>query len=168
MTGDVRRATIDDLDDLLDVQEEASIAGLAHIFPQDTYPFPRAALRERWRQEFADPSAAIFVSTDDEGTVTGFAAVRGNELLHFGTASRTWGTGTAQRLHGAVLNEWLRDRAPTTALLRVFADNLRARRFYARLGWTETGRTSRTSFPPHPVLLEYQLRRPPDLDHGGD
>lgn len=49
--------------------------------------------------------------------------------------------------------------------LRVFADNVRARRFYERLGWRPTGRVSRTSFPPDPVLLEYQLRVAGDHDH---
>jgi RimJ/RimL family protein N-acetyltransferase len=165
-----RRATIDDLDELLAVQEEGSVAGLAHIFAQDAYPFPRAAVRERWRHEFADPDTDIYVSTDEQGAITGFAAVRGIELLHFGTATRTWGTGTAQRLHHAVLAEWSGGGAPVAAerLLRVFADNLRARRFYERLGWTETGRVSRTSFPPHPVLLEYRLRWPTPAERGCD
>jgi RimJ/RimL family protein N-acetyltransferase len=43
--------------------------------------------------------------------------------------------------------------------LRVFAGNHRARRFYEKLGWKETGVESRTSFPPHPTLLEYRLDR---------
>lgn len=42
-------------------------------------------------------------------------------------------------------------------MLRVFADNGRARRFYAKHGWQPTGATSRSSYPPHPVLLEYVL-----------
>jgi hypothetical protein len=32
-----------------------------------------------------------------------------------------------------------------------------ARRFSEKLGWRRTDRTSRTSFPPHPVLVEYHL-----------
>ncbi len=43
--------------------------------------------------------------------------------------------------------------------LRVFAGNHRAQRFYERRGWTATGAVTRTSFPPHPTLLEYVLDR---------
>jgi RimJ/RimL family protein N-acetyltransferase len=44
----------------------------------------------------------------------------------------------------------------------VFEGNRRARRFYEKLGWTPTGRTSRTTFAPYPVLLEYVRERTPD------
>ena len=47
----VRRAIADDLEALLDVQEEGAVAGLANVFPQDLYPFPRAAVRRRWEEE---------------------------------------------------------------------------------------------------------------------
>jgi RimJ/RimL family protein N-acetyltransferase len=45
----------------------------------------------------------------------------------------------------------------TSARLRVFEDNQRARRFYEKLGWRRTDRLSRTSFPPYPVLVEYEF-----------
>jgi RimJ/RimL family protein N-acetyltransferase len=45
---------------------------------------------------------------------------------------------------------------PTTLTLRVFDENRRAQRFYAKQGWRPTGRTSRTAFAPHPLLLEYE------------
>ncbi len=38
-----------DADVLAAIQEQASLAALGHIFPPDTYPFPLAAVRERWR-----------------------------------------------------------------------------------------------------------------------
>jgi putative acetyltransferase len=41
--------------------------------------------------------------------------------------------------------------------LRVFEDNHQARRFYEKLGWRRTDRLSRTSFPPYPVLIEYEF-----------
>ncbi|WP_460938925.1 hypothetical protein [Phycicoccus ginsengisoli] len=43
--------------------------------------------------------------------------------------------------------------------IRAFA--WRSRRFWEKQGWRPTGRTSRTLYPPHPVLLEYgrELRR---------
>lgn len=131
--------------------------GLAHIFPQDVHPFPRETVRQRWEAEFADPATRVYVAVDDGKTVVGFAATRGNELLHFGTAVHTWGTGVAQQLHDAVLDDLMKGRRePRHIRLRVFEDNTRARRFYERLGWTPTGERTRTTFPPHPVLVEYR------------
>ena len=42
-------------------------------------------------------------------------------------------------------------------MLRVFVDNGRARRFYEKHGWRPTGASSRSSYEPYPVLLEYVL-----------
>ncbi len=157
----VRTATVDDLEALLDVQEEGAVAGLADVFPQDRYPFPRASVRRRWADEFEDPDTDVYVAVDDDGAVIGFAATRGNEILHFGTAVRTWGTGAAQRLHDALLDQLSRTVPPAAdhLRLRVFEANRRARRFYTKLGWTETDLVTRSTFEPHPVLIEYRLER---------
>jgi RimJ/RimL family protein N-acetyltransferase len=164
----VRPASADDIDALLDVQEAGAIAGLTHIFPQHAYPFPRAAVRRRWTEELDDPATHVYISVDDGGALTGFAATRGNELLHFGTAPHTWGTGTAQQLHAALLDELART-APEGSdhlRLRVFEANSRARRFYAKLGWSQTGQRTRSSFAPYPVLVEYQRTLATLVDRG--
>jgi RimJ/RimL family protein N-acetyltransferase len=171
----VRRASVDDLEALLDVQEEGAIAGLANVFPQDRYPFPRQAVRRRWIEEFDDPATHVYVSVDEGGAVTGFAATRGNEILHFGTALRDWGRGTAQQLHDALLAELSRTAPPTSdhLRLRVFEGNRRARRFYERLGWNQTDQHTRSTFEPYAVLIEYQrplatlTDRPPDSEAAG-
>ena len=129
-----------DLPDLLELQERGAVAGLSHVFPQDRYPFPRATLR----------------ATDHE-RLAGFAARRGNEVLHFGTALETWGGGLATWLHDQLITTYPSDMSQLR--LRVFAGNGRACRFYEKLGWRATGAESRTSFPPHPTLLEYLLDR---------
>ena len=153
-----RESTIDDLDAILDVQEQGAVLAFAHIFPQDAYPFPRIALARRWRDEIADPATHTYVSTDRAGTVNGFAATRAAELLHFGTAVATWGTGLARELHDAVLDEFARTVEPgtTSIRLRVLDANARARRFYEKLAWRPTGHEIRSPFPPHPVLVEYE------------
>nr|BFE69020.1 hypothetical protein GCM10020092_023210 [Actinoplanes digitatis] len=87
----LRGATEADLPGLLDVQEAGARLGLAHIFPQDVYPFPRSEVRARWVREMASPDVDVYVVVRQEGRVEGFAAVRGNQLLHFGTAVETWG-----------------------------------------------------------------------------
>ncbi len=152
-------ATANDVEALVDVQQEGAIRGLSHIFPQDDFPFPRAAVVARWHEEIAEAGTRAYICPDSAGNVSGFAATRGDELLHFGTSVHTWGSGLAQALHDAVL-EALAVTAPaeaTYARLRVFEDNRRARRFYQRLGWAETPNRTRTRFPPHPTLIE--LRR---------
>jgi RimJ/RimL family protein N-acetyltransferase len=152
-----RPATHADLDELVGMQEEAAVLALAHVFPQETHPFPRAAVLDRWRDELCDPGSAVYVSTDESGRITGFAARRHDELLHFGTAVSTWGTGLAGALHDALLDTYADDL--DRIWLRVFEGNPRARRFWEKKGWRSNGRTSRSPFAPHPVLVEYELTR---------
>lgn len=161
MTSDefgFRLATVQDVEDILDVQEPAAVLALEHIFPQDQHPFPRDALGSRWRREISDDATYVYVCHDAHGGITGFSARRNDELLHFGTAERSWGTGLAQQLHQALVRTF-----PATLSqirLRVFEQNLRARRFYERLGWAPTGTTTVGQFAPFPVLLEYTLSLP--------
>ncbi len=151
----IRATTEADLAALVRVQEEGSVVALAHLFPQDAHPFPRAAILARWAAELDDPGIAAYVSTDESGAITGFAALRDDELLHFGTALPQWGTGLATRLHEALLATYPDD--VDRLWLRVFVDNHRARRFWEKCGWRSTERTSRSDFAPHPLLVEYEL-----------
>ena len=155
----LREATTADLPALLDVQEVGAVTGLGHLFPQERYPFPREALRARWTAEIADPAVAAYVVDDAGGRLVGFAATRDDELLHFGTAVQTWGNGLAAAVHDEVLRR-LAASGVSLARLSVFEGNTRARRFYTRLGWRQTSRRRRTTFPPHPVLLEYERDLP--------
>ncbi|MDY7086228.1 MAG: GNAT family N-acetyltransferase [Actinomycetota bacterium] len=155
----VRGAALSDLPALLDVQQAGAVRGLAHIFRQDRYPFPRAEVHARWEAELADPAIGAYVIEDDAGRIAGFAAIRGDELLHFGTAVESWGRGLASAAHDELLGRFTA-AGVTRARLRVFEENHRARRFYEKLGWRPSGRLSRTSFAPHPVLVEYELDLP--------
>jgi RimJ/RimL family protein N-acetyltransferase len=146
---------VEDLPDLMVLQERGAVAGLSNVFPQDEYPFPRDVVRGRWQEELRDPSIAVYVATAPDGRLVGFAARREDELLHFGTALETWGSDLAGWMHDALLATYPPDLRRVR--LRVFAGNHRARRFYEKRGWTATGAETRTSFPPHPTLLEYVL-----------
>ena len=126
------------------------------MFPQDRYPFPIEAIRARWERELVDPDVDCFVVVDASEAVAGFAAVRGNQFLHFGTAIGSWGSGLAGRAHDEVVSHWT-SRGYRRAWLRVFEANARGRRFYERRGWKPTGERSQSTFPPHPVLLTYDL-----------
>jgi RimJ/RimL family protein N-acetyltransferase len=152
----LRNATVSDVPGLIEVQESGALRALGHIFPQEAHPFPRAEIRARWAAEISDPDVEVYVVEDDAGGIVGFAAIRGDELLHFGTAVETWGTGLAASVH-ARLMERLAATGAKRARLWVFEENRRARRFYEKLGWRRTDRLRRTSFPPHPVLLAYEL-----------
>ena len=151
----VRAMTHDDLPALIDVQEAGAVISLAEVFPQERFPFPRAAILARWREELEDAAIGTYVAIDDDGRLVGFAATRGPELLHFGTAVPTWGRGVAAELL-AVVVDVLRATGAQPRLL-VFAGNVRARRFYEKHGWHPTGARTASSFEPHPVLLEYAL-----------
>ena len=144
-----------DLPRLLDLQRDGSVIALASVFPQDRHPFPSHAIEARWRAEIADASIETVVAVDDAGELVGFAATTGSELLHFGTAVATWGTGTASELHDTVV-EGLRARGRQPVLF-VFEGIGRARRFYEKHGWRPTGGRRTSDFEPHPVLLEYTL-----------
>lgn len=150
----LRNAAPSDLPALLEVQQSGAVMALAHIFPQDEHPFPHDKLHSRWVEEITDPQVNVFV-IEDEDRLVGFAATRGDELLHFGTAVETWGTGLAAAAHNEIVKR-LATAGVTRARLRVFEDNHRARRFYEKLGWRRTERRTQTSFPPHPVLVEYE------------
>jgi len=151
----VRAMTSADLPSLIELQEAGAVVGMADVFPQDQYPFPREAVLVRWNDEINDDSIGTYVAVDDDGQLIGFAATCGGELLHFGTALATWGKGTASELLGVVV-DWLRE-ATGEQTLHVFADNGRARRFYEKHGWSATGATSVSGFEPHPILMEYSL-----------
>ena len=155
-----RPLAAEDLSALIEIQEEGAVAGLSHIFPQDRYPFQREVILERWRRDLIDPTIHAYVSTDVGGALTGFTATRRNELLRFGTAVRLWGSGLATSLHAFVVEELRRTNADADHIfywLRVFEENRRARRLYEKLGWTATNVRTRSTFAPHPTLLEYRF-----------
>lgn len=140
-----------DVPEVVATQEPASVVGLASVFPQDEFPFPRQDVARRWREEIAEAGTDCFVVLEDE-TVVGFAAIRGDEFLHFGIAIERWGSGIARQAHDALVDA-MRDHRVSRAWLRVFTGNARGRAFYERLGWRPTGECTRSTFAPHPELL---------------
>lgn len=146
--------TASDVPDVLDIQEPGAVLGLSDVFPQDAYPFPRDVVAQRWLQEIAAPGIDCYVVLVDN-TVVGFAAIRGDEFLHLGTAIERWRTGIGETAHDAVLDVMV-SRGVERAWLRVFTGNRRGRRFYEKLGWHPTGERTHSSFPPHAELLRYE------------
>lgn len=153
--GVLRTMRAQDVPSVVAVQEPAAIAGLSDVFPQDRYPFPRDDIAARWRHEVADPDTECFV-VESVGRIAGFAALRADEVLHFGTALDTWGSGLATAAHDELV-ERLRARGVVRAVLHVYAANARGRRFWEKHGWRPTGDVERGSFPPYAELLAYEL-----------
>ncbi|MEU8656987.1 GNAT family N-acetyltransferase [Actinoplanes philippinensis] len=150
----LRAATPADIEAIMDVQQEGSVRALSGLYPQDRYPFPRAELTERWAAEIDDPSVRVLVILHD-GQVAGYVALQDDQLLHFGTATSTWGTGLAAAAHAEIVG-----LLGGAGHLWVLAGNHRARRFYEKMGWRATGRSVPDDFPPHPELIEYRLHAP--------
>jgi len=146
----VRRATTDDAELLAAIQEEASRAGVPHVYPPELYPFPVDAVRERWRG-YTEAGGWALLAGDD-----GFVAVEEPWLEAIYVRPAAWGSGIAGELHEAAVAE-LRRRGVERARLWVLERNDRARRFYERRGWRPDGTTRVVEFPPHPIDLGYAL-----------
>jgi GNAT superfamily N-acetyltransferase len=151
----LRDAQLSEATLLAELQEHASVAAFAHIFPPERFPFPRQAVHERWVQALADPAASIVVSERAEEPV-GVAAVRAEWLDGLYVAPEWWGKGVAAELHDAGL-EIVRDLGSEQIHLWVLEENARARRFYERRGWRENGQTRVVPFPPNPLDVGYTL-----------
>ena len=151
----LRRLDLDELDALVTLEHEGAVTGLSHIFPQETYPFPVPAVRARWLATISSDETRCFAIDEGSG-LAGYAALRGNELVHFGTAVPTWGTGLADRAHEEVVHE-LRRTGKDRAWLRCLEGNVRAVRFYTRRGWVPSEETSPSPFAPGPTLRTFVL-----------
>ncbi len=151
----IRRATDEDLLTLLDIERTASSTALAHIFGSDR-PFPVDDVLARWRIVLDDPDTVTLIDEDESGPV-GYAAYGNRWLHHLGLLPRLWGSGRADVLHALVL-DGLSAHGPDASYLWVLVDNHRARSFYVRHGWYETGVREPEVFAPFPVKM--QMTRP--------
>ena len=154
MTDVIRPAGGDDITVLLGMERQASGTALAHVFGPDL-PFPADDVLARWALVLANPDNTTLVDEDDSGPV-GYAAYGDGWLHHFGVVPRMWGTGRADVLHAVVLEGFVA-QGVRTSYLWVLVENHRARAFYARHGWEDTGARDHEVFRPFPEKL--QLRR---------
>lgn len=150
----IRRATDEDLEALTAMEERASSAALAHVFPPDL-PFPLDDVRARWSLVLDDPSQHVLVS-ERSGQPVGYAAFGGGWLQHFGVVPELWGSGCAVELHEAVVRG-LSGSETSRARLWVLVENHRARSFYRREGWVDSDITEPTGYPPHPPKMQMTL-----------
>lgn len=137
-----RRAGVDDAGPLADLERDANLVGLAHVFGD--LPFPYDSVLTRWVLVLDDPEVVTEVVDGDRGLVA-YAAYDDESLRHLAVHPDFWRRGIARE---AVL------RSGATRLW-VLADNHRARGLYESLGWTPSGVTQECPWEPHPTELEY-------------
>lgn len=157
-----RRAAPFDAVALRDLERDANLVALAHVFPREHYPFPSVEVLDRWRLVLDDPSVTVDVVDGDRG-LRAFVAYDDRLLRHLAVHPEAWGTGLARAAverAAAAMQAAGGDRAT----LWVLELNERARGLYDHLGWAPTGRQQECPWLPHPVELEYALPigLPPD------
>jgi GNAT superfamily N-acetyltransferase len=151
----IRPAGLDDLGTLGELERAASTAGLGHVFGADL-PFPMDDVLARWRLVLEEPGIEVVIDMADDEPV-GYAAFGDGWLRHLGVHPDFWGTGRAEALHAHAV-AGLRASGADEAHLWVLVDNHRARAFYTRLGWVDTGVRDREVFAPYPVKMQMVRR----------
>ena len=151
MTFSIRGSGRDEAETHLALQRAASLAGVAHVFPSELYPFPDDAIRARWR-EFTGSTLVA----ERGGRPVGMAAFEACWLHGLYVVPEEWGSGVAVALHDAAVAAM-----PDCPELRLWTleENHRARRFYERRGWRLNGETRVVPYPPNPLDVGYLLVR---------
>jgi GNAT superfamily N-acetyltransferase len=151
----IRDARPDDLETLLTIQREASVAGFAKVFPPDRYPYPTDDVREVWREALADPEVDAYVY-ELQGEAVGIVTVDSDFLRQLYVLPAQWGSGIGSALLERGL-ERMRERGATRAKLWTLEGNERGRRFYERRGWRLTEVTRVVPYPPQPIDVQYAI-----------
>ena len=158
MASMFRVATEDDLTALVDLERDANLAALGHVFPPQRYPFPEDDVLARWALVLADPTVQVLVLDADpdepsKGLVL-FAAHDDRSLRHLAVRPDHWGHGLATTAVETVVHTMDR-RGTTVADLWCLEENHRARRLYEYLGWRATRDRREAPWPPHPTEMRY-------------
>lgn len=150
-----REAAEEDLLRLAELEREANLAALGHVFPPEVHPFPFDDVLARWRLVLDDPSAVVLVRDDPDGAgLAAYAAFDDCTLRHVAVHPHHWGEGLATSAIETAVDAMGR-RGTTAASLWVLKENHRARRLYHYLGWRPTDDVREAPWPPHPLEIRY-------------
>ncbi len=149
--GEWRRAVPADAPALADLERDANLVALAHVFPPEDHPFPHDQVLARWHAVLEDDVVVEVV--DGTGRLSAYVAHDGRLLRHLAVHPLAWGGG----LGAAGVT-----RATTAGASRLWCltANARARALYERLGWRPTGAERVAEWPPHPHEIEYAADEP--------
>lgn len=137
------------------LHRRAAQTGFAHIFPPEAPPPPFEDDLARWqywlgpdREQGRQP-----YTVEADGRIVGVVLAGPDpddptlgHLARLYVDPDRWGAGIGTALHDVAIADLVARRFPT-ATLWVLEDNLRARRWYERLGWTQTGERKPTYEP---------------------
>lgn len=144
-----RTATVDDAEALARLGTDTFTDTFGHLYqPNDLEIFLQNHSSANWAKELADSAFAVRVAEVD-GTMVGYAKLgpphlpfepRGEaaELRQLYVLEEMKGQGVAHTLIEWVI-ERARERRADHLYLSVFTENLRARRFYEKLGFEPEG-----------------------------
>ncbi len=130
---EIRRATRDDLDDLVAPHLDTVLVAYRGFFPPEAPEPDPAALAERWRHDL-ESAHAVFVATEGDSVVGSAVARRGGDLARLHVLPTRWRKGLGRRLHDAAVAE-LRAAGYRHAGVWVIDRNTPARSLYESLGW---------------------------------
>lgn len=166
MTWAISVPGLDDAEEITRLHRRAAQNGFAHIFPAEAPPPPFEDDLSRW-QFWLGPDRdqgrhAYMVQMD--GCVVGvvLAGPDPDPDPNIGHLSRLyvdpdrWGAGLGTALHPAAVAD-LAERGFPAATLWVLEGNVRARRWYERLGWSQTHRRKATFEPAGICDAQYVL-----------
>jgi RimJ/RimL family protein N-acetyltransferase len=155
MAGMFREATHADLSALRDLEREANLVGLRHVFPPERFPFPDDDVLARWALVLDEPGVQVLVRDAEDGSgLDLFAAYDDHSLRHLAVHPDHWGDGLATTAIETVLHA-MDERGTTVAELWCLEDNHRARRLYEYLGWDAADDRRPAPWPPHPTEMRY-------------
>lgn len=152
MSDGWRAATAADVAALADLERDANLAALGHVFPAAIHPFPYDGVRARWEVVLADDAFTVEVVATAE-RLDAFLAHDAATLRHLAVHPDRWGFGLARvGVERAV--------AAGSHRLWCLVENHRARGLYEHLGWRPTGLDRTAEWPPYPIEIEYALAGP--------
>jgi ribosomal protein S18 acetylase RimI-like enzyme len=154
----IRRARPHESALLTRIERATSKAGLNHIFPADTFPYPTNAVAKRWRQLLHDRSSRVHVLDRLEKPV-GYVAFNADTVLHLGVDPKH-----QRRGYGSALLEFasleIFDAGISEAQVWVLVENHGARAFFRWHGWQDTADRRDCRYPPQPLQLKMVRRNP--------
>jgi len=153
----LREATADDLMALRDLEREANLAALGHVFPPERHPFPDDDVLARWALVLDEPGVSVLVrdaSRLGPGALDVLVAHDDRQLRHLAVHPSCWGRGLASLAVDTALAA-MRRRGARAAELWCLEENHRARRLYDHLGWRPTPDRQPAPWPPHPTEMRY-------------
>ena len=143
VTDVFRRATPSEAVALTELEHDANLVALAHVFG-DT-PYPWSEVQARWERTLSEPEARVEVC-GPPARLDAYVCWDDALLRHLAVRPERWGSGLGRR---AV------DRAAEASRLWCLVENHRARGLYEHLGWQPTGREQSAVWPPYPREMEY-------------